>query len=225
MTFLIRTIFKKRVLTPVSFAYHALTPNQGCFNRALVCSLHHALGRAGELALNAWPSVEYNFSLLAPQLMWKEFKTGKSCPISFFPDFCSYLIDWCHCMFCYLVSDGSDSYSTLSSEVPNGNTFIFPSLRHKDQNAIARDVTALLHRVAKTKKVVGLTQKHSSQGFKHGAADDCSLNPNCPVPSSAARAGWDYSGEVCKKSFSTSIDYFADAHISFLSGCAILLCF
>mmetsp|Transcript_340 Transcript_340/g.479 ORF Transcript_340/g.479 Transcript_340/m.479 type:complete len:559 (-) Transcript_340:42-1718(-) len=127
--------------------------------------------------------------------MWKEFKTGKSCPISFFPDFCSYLIDWCHCMFCYLVSDGSDSYSTQSSGVPDGNTFLFPSLRHKDQNAIARDVTALLHKVAKTGKVVGLTQKHSSQGFKHGAADDCSFNSNCPVPSTVARAGWDYSGE------------------------------
>jgi len=182
----------------ISLCLYLLSENQkynGYFNRALICSLYHALGRAGELALNAWPSVEYNTSLLAPQLMWKEFKTGKSCPISFFPDFCSYLIDWCHCMFCYLVSDGSDSYSTQSSGVPDGNTFLFPSLRHKDQNAIARDVTALLHKVAKTGKVVGLTQKHSSQGFKHGAADDCSFNSNCPVPSTVARAGWDYSGE------------------------------
>ena len=106
---------------------------QGYFNRALICSLYHALGRASELSLLTWRSVVYNTTLLAPELMWKERKTGKSAPLSFFPDAFSYSVDWCHCMFCYLVSDGGGLYNIQSGEVPDGKTFVFPSLRYQCQ--------------------------------------------------------------------------------------------
>ena len=127
---------------------------------------------------------------------WNDRKNGKSNPCVFFNDAHTYLIDWIHSIFCYLMADGSHSFHLQSGLIPNGKRFLFPTLIYKEGSSIARDVTKVLHKAAETGKVKGLNKRHSSHGLKHGAADDCSSNPLCNVLNTVCRADWDYSGDV-----------------------------
>ena len=104
-------------------------------------------------------------------------------------------------MFCYLMSEGPESFDFQSAKFPDGNTFVFPSERHNKQDDMAGKVTSVLKSISKKGTVVGLTEKHTSQGLKHGAADDCCLNPNNSLVSTVSRANWDYSGEVRTTNF------------------------
>ena len=83
--------------------------------------------------------------------------------------------------------------------VPDGAKFVFPQFVHiGGDGGIARKITSILHSIAKEGTVPGLLEKHSSQGLKHGAADDCSYNLKCNLICTIARANWDYSGQVSK---------------------------
>jgi len=141
-------------------------------NRAIICSLYHAIGRAGEVGLIAWDLLQYNYCVLGPEVDWNDRKNGKSAPVTFFNDAHTYLIDWLHSIFCYLMADGSHSFSLQAGMYPE-----------------------VLHDAANTGKVKGLNKRHTSHGLKHGAADDCTNNPLCNVVNTVCRANWDYSGE------------------------------
>ena len=98
-------------------------------------------------------------------------------------------------MFCYLMSEGSASYNFTGSTVPNGASFLFPFFQMNGQD-VTTGVTNLLHELAKTGVIPGLTERHTSHGLKAGASDDASLNFFCTVLAIVSRANWDYSGQV-----------------------------
>lgn len=165
-------------------------------NRAVICSLYHAIGRAVEVGLLSWDLLEFNTSHLGPAAMWQDTKNGKTIPCVFFVDAITYLVDWLHSVFCYLMSDGSNSYSFLSNDIPDGKRFLFPTLYTKKEPQIAADVTEMLRDLVDKGTVRGLTKKHTSHGLKKGAADECAKNFNMNIICTVCRAGWDYSGEV-----------------------------
>lgn len=163
--------------------------------RAVMVTLYSAVGRASETATCAWDQLVYNTSLQAPQVEWKEIKTGKSAPLAFFPDCKNYEMCWFHCMFCYLVCEGG-GFEVTSSLVPDGIKFLFPNFVYVAEATISSNITNKLHALAKTGKVAGLTDRHSSHGLKSGSADDCTYHKLCTIIALVSRGNWDYSGQV-----------------------------
>ena len=165
-------------------------------NRFIICCLYHAIGRAGEVGLITWSLMQCNHCLRAPEVMWNDRKNAKSNPCVFFNDAHTWHICWIHACFCYLMADGSHSFHLQSGLIPEGKRYLFPTLAYKKSQEISRYVTQVIHDAAKTGKVKGLNTKHTSHGLKHGAADDCCVNPLCNIVYTVCRAGWTYSGDV-----------------------------
>ena len=101
-----------------------------------------------------------------------------------------------HCMFCYIMSDGTGAYGVAGATVPDGADFLFPYFQNKRDGDVASKVTTLMHALAELKVIPGLTKKHSSHGLKAGASDDAALNRFCSIIAIVSRANWDYSGQV-----------------------------
>ena len=163
--------------------------------RAIMVMLYHAVGRASEIATSTWDSMVWNSSLDCVELDWRESKTGKSSMMSFFVDAESYKVCWYHAIVCYLVTTGGSSFLiTNLNPLTQGAKYIFPNFVRLSDGGIASKITGIL------KGWVGsidlLTAKHTSQSFKHGAADDLSYNPLVSIVAIVARGNWDYSGQV-----------------------------
>lgn len=172
--------------------------SMGYFWRIVFITLYLVIGRAGESATATWDSMKWNTTLLCPELAWNEIKTGKTCPVTLFCDAKNWEICWWHAMFCYLMSDGAGAYGVAGGQVPDGADFLFPYLQNVTDGDVASKVTKILHQLARLELIPGLTKKHSSHGFKAGAADDASINRFCTIVAIVSRANWDYSGQVSK---------------------------
>lgn len=160
-------------------------------------TVYLVIGRAGEAAFATWDSTVWNSTLSVPQFMWNEVKTGKTCPVTMFPDNTNWEICFWHSMFCYLMSEGTTSFDFAGSSVPEGVNFLFPYFQMRGQS-VSKGITDLLHKLAELKQIPGLTMRHTSHGLKSGASDDAALNFRCGVIAIVSRANWDYSGQVSK---------------------------
>ena len=98
----------------------------GYFWRVIFITLYLVIGRAGEAATATWDSMRWNTTLNCPAFAWNEVKTGKTCPVTLFPDVTHWEVCWWHAMFCYLMSDGAGAYGVAGATVPDGADFLFP---------------------------------------------------------------------------------------------------
>ena len=189
-----KSVFRE-ILQALCLALMRDSGADGYMWRAVVASLFSAVGRASETGTMSWDTFVYNTSLQAPECNWLELKTAKQAPMSFFADAESYHACWIHSMFCYLVSDGANSFAVQSGAVPDGSAFVFPHFNSMKGGEIARRTSEKMHAMAKTGTVPGLTLAHTSQGLKHGAADECTYHALCSMVALVARANWDYGGQ------------------------------
>ena len=181
----------RSVLISICAYLMSLATATGYLLRAVMVTLYLAVGRASETSTSTLDSMVWNPSLDCAELDWREIKTGKSSMMSFFPDSESFYVDWNHTIGCYFIACGG----LLDSQpIPNGVKFLFPTYVNVSDGGIASRITTELKNMVG--KVPNLTRKHTSQGFKHGAADDMSFNPRCNIVAIVARANWDYSGQV-----------------------------
>lgn len=214
----------RAVLQGVCFALMVEGDCSSYLYRAAMLLVYHAIGRASEAMTMTWDSMEFNTSLEALQSEWLELKTGKSAPMSFFIDAFCYKVCAVHALFCYLVSDGGNSFVVKSGMVPDGASFVFPQFVHiGGAGGIARKITSILKKLAKEGNVPGLTENHTSQGLKHGAADDCSYNLSNNLIAVIARANWDYSGQVSKNRDMFEFDLKYDTNIYYPSLCCFIM--
>ena len=91
--------------------------------------------------------------------------------MTFFPDVESYLADWSHSIFCYLMSEGGRSYNCTSDIFPDGHNFVFPAFHLSDEGVVSSYVTRKLHSLANLNEILGLTSRHSSQVSKFVRTD------------------------------------------------------
>lgn len=176
--------------------------------RAVCCTLYQAFGRAVEVASLEFGSMVWNSSLGCVEADWRELKTGKSAMMSFFADYKSYKVCWYHAMFCYILSRGQGFEIMVNDPLTEGSKFVFPAFVSISLVGVSSKITNIMKEWVG--KVPGLTAKHTSQGFKHGAVDDASFHDCCSIIAIVARANWDYTGQV---SFATAV--------SFTAPCAI----
>ena len=189
----------KTVLEEICLFHMKEGTSTGYMWRCVMIIFYMAIGRASEAMTMTWDTCNFNTSLECLESKWMELKTGKISPMSFFADAESFKACAVHALFCYLVSDGGNSFAFKSGTVPaDGAKCVFPHFYDAKSGQIAGKITSNLHGIAKTGEVAGLTLAHSSQGLKHGAADDCTYNQFCNMVSIMSRANWDYSGQVRK---------------------------
>ena len=85
--------------------------------------------------------MRWNSTLNCPAFAWNEVKTGKTCPVTLFPDATDWEVCWWHAMFCYLMSDGAGAYGVAGETVPDGADFLFPYFQNMRDGDVASKAT------------------------------------------------------------------------------------
>ena len=152
------------VLSGICAALMSRATSSGYLYRAAILSVYHAIGRASKAMTMTWDAMEFNTSLETVESVWLEIKTGKDAPMSFFTDEHNYRVCFNHAMFCYLVSDGENSFVVKSGMVPDGAKFVFPQFVHiGGDGGIARKITSILHSIAKEGTITELSENKAAR--------------------------------------------------------------
>jgi hypothetical protein len=73
----------------------------------------NAVGRAAEAGYVSYSQVRMNFFDQIPWIFWNEPKVSKMHLIPFYPDYCSWALDFCFFQFCYIVCGGGLIHSRV----------------------------------------------------------------------------------------------------------------
>ena len=162
--------------------------------RAILVTLYHAVGRAGEVDSSVWDFATYDVDRAMLVFDWGESKKGVQYAMTMHPqnpgeNNDGWLLDWTHSIACQLICGPRK----LAPE--NNVSYLFPAYVGMASGGAATKVSKIIKK-ARDGGVEGIPDEMASHGLRVTASDTMFFNHKLPLMSGVARGGWDCNGDT-----------------------------
>lgn len=157
--------------------------------RLVVVLVYHAVGRGGEVAFLNLSGMRFDQDDHGLWTGWGEVKTGHDNDLPYYPNKEEWLTCALHALGVYIISAIHNGKLNRNPNIDEP-IWLLPDFQGLANGGAATKITRILSELEKTKKVEGLSEKHTSHGLRAGPSDDLALNEAVDVISIICRGNW-----------------------------------